>query len=77
MIQKVFFNKTTKALIEKARNWLYKKDNVFVNIYNELEDKTFLSEKVPLNTPFVKKNKTLFVRRYIALMDLFRQYKLT
>ena len=63
--------------MKKARNSLYKKDNVFVNIYNGLEDKTFLSKKIPLNTPFLEKKKKLFVRCYIALMDLFRHYKLT
>ena len=70
-------DKITKTLIKKTRNSLYKKDIVFVNIYNGLEDKHFLPEKVPLNSPFVEKKKTLFVRRYIALMDLFRHYKLT
>ena len=43
--------------MKKARNSLYKKDNVFVNIYNGLEDKTFLSKKIPLNTPFLEKKK--------------------
>ena len=52
-------DKTTKARIKKARNSLYKKDNVFVNIYNGLEDKTFLSKKIPLNTPFLEKTKKI------------------
>ena len=56
---KIFYttDKTTKARIKKARNSLYKKDNVFVNIYNGLEDKTFHSKKIPLNTPFLEKKK--------------------
>ena len=70
-------DKITKTLVKKARNSLYKKDIVFVNIYNGLEDKNFLPEKVPLNSLFVEKKKTLFVQHYIALMDLFRHYKLT
>ena len=70
-------DKITKTLVKKARNSLYKKDIVFVNIYNGLEDKNFPPEKVPLNSLFVEKKKTLFVQHYIALMDLFRHYKLT
>ena len=55
MIQKMFYatDKITKALIKKARNSLYKKHIVFVNICNGLENKKLLPEKVPLNTPFV------------------------
>ena len=57
MIQKMFYvtDKITKALIKKARNSLYKKHIVFVNICNGLENKKLLPEKVPLNTPFVEK----------------------
>ena len=62
----------TKTLVRKARNSLYKKDIVFVNIYNGFENKKFLPEKVPLNAPFVVKNKTLFARRYIVLADLLK-----
>ena len=58
MTQKVFFHaadKITKTLVRKARNSLYKKDIVFVNINNGLENKRFLLEKVPVNAPFVEK----------------------
>ena len=58
MTQKVFFyaaDKITKTLVKKARNSLYKQDIVFVNIYNGLENKKFLLEKVPVNAPFVEK----------------------
>ena len=43
MTQKCFYaaNKITKILVKKARNSLYKKDTVFVNIYNKLEKKIF------------------------------------
>ena len=61
--QKSIFQATdrvTETLIKKAKNSLYKKYTVFVNIYNDLENKKFLPEKLPLNTPFVqKKKKTL------------------
>ena len=47
-------DKITKTLIKKkTRNSSFKKDIVFANIYNGLEDKHFLQEKGPLNTPFV------------------------
>ena len=38
-------NEITNRLVRKARNSLYKKDIVFVNIYNRLENKKFLLEK--------------------------------
>ena len=61
MIQKMFYatDKITKTLIKKARNSVYKKDIVFVNIYNGLENKKLLPEKVPLNTPFVEKKQDI------------------
>ena len=58
MTQKVFFcaaDKITIRLVRKAGNSLYKQDIVFVNIYNGLENKKFLLEKVPVNAPFVEK----------------------
>ena len=78
MIQKVFFyatDKTTKTLIIKARNSLYKKDNVFVNIYNGLEDKTFLSEEVPLNTLFVEKKIYIIRMTLYSFSGLFQALK--
>ena len=47
--------RVTKTLIKKAKNSLYKKDIVFVNVYNILENKKFLPEKLLLNTSFVGK----------------------
>ena len=52
-------DKIAKTLIKKSRNSLYKKNIVFVNIYNGLENKKFLSEKIPLNTPFVEKKQDI------------------
>ena len=53
-------NKITKTLVKRARNSLYKKDTVFVNIYNLLETKYFLKlETLPLSTPFVKKRQNI------------------
>ena len=48
-------DKITITLVRKAGNSLYKQDIVFVNIYNGLENKKFLLEKVPVNAPFVEK----------------------
>ena len=67
-------DKITKTLIKKARN-SYKKDIAYEIIYNGLENKNFVPEKLPLNAPFVEKKKT-FVQRYIASMDLSRHYRL-
>ena len=66
MIQKIFYatDKITKALIKKARNSLYKKHIVFVNICNGLENKKLLPEKVPLNTPFVEKKQDIRTTLY-------------
>ena len=69
-------DKITKALGRKAENSIYKKHIVFVNICTGLENKKFLPEKVPLNVPFVRKNKTLFVRHYVVLVDLLKHYRL-
>ena len=38
-------DKITKTLIKKARNSSYKKDIVFVNIYNGLENKKISARK--------------------------------
>ena len=67
-------DKITKTLIKKARN-SYKKDIAYEIIYNGLENKNFVPEKLPLNAPFVEKKKT-FVQRYIASMGLSRHYRL-
>ena len=71
-------NKITKTLIKIAKNSIYEKDIVFVNIFNGFENKN-LPDMLPLNTPFVgkKKKKTLFAQQYIALAGLLRHYKLT
>ena len=49
----------TKTLIKKAKNLLHKKDILFVNIYNGLENKKFLPEKLPLNSPFVENKENI------------------
>ena len=46
-------------MIKKAKISIYKKDIVFVNIYNGLENKNFLPDTLPLNTPFVAKKQDI------------------
>ena len=65
--QKCIFYATgrvTKTLIKKAKNSLHKKDILFVNIYNGLENKKFLPEKLPLNSPFVENKKNIHTTLY-------------
>ena len=57
-------DKITKTLVRKARNSLYKKDIVFVNIYTGLENKKVLPKKVPLNVPFANKKKNICALLY-------------
>ena len=52
-------DKVTKTLIKKAKNLLYKKDIVFANIYNGLENEKYLPEKLHPNTPFVEKKENI------------------
>ena len=56
--------RVTKTLIKKAKNSLYKKDIVFVNVYNILENKKFLPEKLLLNTSFVGKKDIMHTTLY-------------
>ena len=51
---------------------------MFVNIYNDLENKKFLPEKVPLNTPFAEKKQDIrtILYIYIVLAGLLRYHKL-
>ena len=66
---KSFFNKRTN---KKAKKLLYKKDIVFVNIYNGLENKNILPEKIPLNTPFVEKKRKHYLYNIIQFSQTFR-----
>ena len=46
----------SKSILNKATKSVYEKDNVFVNLYNHLEDKNFYqNNNLPLVTPFVNK----------------------
>ena len=44
----------SRTILNKARKSTYDKDKVFVNLYNQLEDKNFYqNDNLPLVTPFV------------------------
>ena len=58
--KRVFYSigNLSKTIINKAKKSVYDKDNVFVNLYEKLEEKNFhTKETAPLVTPFVKKKK--------------------
>ena len=44
----------SKTVLNKSSKSIYEKDKVFVNLYNQLEDKNFRSKKevLPVVTPF-------------------------
>ena len=52
-------NKITKTLVKKARNSLYKKDIVSVNVYNKSGKKFLELETFPFSTPFIKKRQNI------------------
>ena len=57
-------DKITEILGRKARNSLYKKNIVFVDIYNGLENKKIFPEKVPLNALFVENKNMICMMSY-------------
>ena len=50
----------SKSILNKATKSVYEKDKVFVNLYNQLEDKNFYqNDHLPLVTPFVNKKSNV------------------
>ena len=50
----------SRSILNKAKRSTYSKDNVFVNLYNQLEDKNFQrNNNLPLVTPFVNKRSNV------------------
>ena len=50
----------SKSILNKATKSVYEKDKVFVNLYNQLEDKNFYqNDNLPLVTPFVNKKSNV------------------
>ena len=56
-----FISNLSRALLNKAKKSTYGKDIVFVNLYNQLEDKNFYQKNnnLPLVTPFVNKRSNI------------------
>ena len=54
-------NKLSKTILNKVKKTNYDKNKVFVNLYEQLEDKFFLKkdENLPLITPFVDKKTNI------------------
>ena len=49
-----------RTILNKARKSAYDKDKIFVNLYDQLEDKNFYqNDNVPLVTPFVNKRSNI------------------
>ena len=50
----------SKSILNKATKSVYEKDKVFVNLYNQLEDKIFYQNNIlPLVTPFINKKSNV------------------
>ena len=50
----------SRSILNKAKKSTYAKDNVFVNLYNQLEDKNFYQKNnLPLVTPFVNERTNI------------------
>ena len=59
-IQNLFKNLQKDPILNKARKSIYDKDKVFVNLYNQLEGKSFYQNNdLPLATPFVNKQSNI------------------
>ena len=56
----------SRTLLNKARKSTYTRDNVFVNLYNQLEDKNFYQKNnnLPLVTLFVNKKVMSIVQLF-------------
>ena len=68
----------SKSILNKATKSVYEKDKVFVNLYNQLEDKNFYqNNNLPLVTPFVNKKVMLIIRHFIVLVNLLNYCMLT
>ena len=50
----------SRSILNKARKSAYNKDKLFVNLCDQLEDKSFYqNDNVPLVTPFVNKRSNI------------------
>ena len=53
-------NKITKLILKKAKMAPYNKDDIFVKLYEQIEDKNFYkNENLPLVTPYIDKKSNI------------------
>ena len=65
----------SKSILNKATKLVYEKDKVFVNLYNQLEDKNFYqNNNLPLVTPLKVMS---IIRHFIVLVNLLNFCMLT
>ena len=63
----------SRSILNKARKSAYDKDKVFVNLYNQLEDKNFYqSNNLPLVTPFVNERSNIDNTKLYSISKLFQ-----
>ena len=64
----------SRSILNKARKSTYDKDNVFVNLYSQLEDKNFYqNNNLPLVTPFVNKRSNI---DHLTLYSISKPFEL-
>ena len=64
----------SKSILNKASKSVYEKDKVFVNLYNQLEDKIFYqNNNVPLFTPFVNQKSNVY---HLTLYSIGKPFEL-
>ena len=55
-----FVSNLRRSILNKSKKSTYSKDAVFVNLYNQLEDKNFYQNyNLPLATPFLNKRSNI------------------
>ena len=68
----------SKSILNKANKSLYEKDKVFVNSYNQLEDKIFIEEIICfLLRHLLIKRMILIIQQSIVFINLLNYYMLT
>ena len=64
----------SNSLLNKAKNSMYDRDKVFVNLYNELEDRNFYqNNNLLLVTPFVNKKSNI---DHLTLYSISKPFEL-
>ena len=68
----------SKTVLNKASKSIFDKDKVFVNLYNQLEDKNLRSKKkfLPIVTPFSDIKVKWTIRHCLVLVNLLSYFML-